>query len=93
MLTLKNVLPDGSEHIIEVHSSTLEKQDNLNYDPHIHSDVEGESEYNRRYLPVVTGLLDNGVTYMCTEGTVYVMNSSGKTVANYSLMMRPNNLV
>ena len=74
MLTLKKVAPDGFEHIAEVETAMLERQEN----EHPLKDL-------RRYSWVVTGELETGAVFMHTDGLIYVMNRDGKTIGSYNL--------
>lgn len=71
MMTLLNVLPNGHEDLIPVRRVSVYQP---TADPQTSEDVAA-----------VFGEIENGTVFPFKEGTVYVMNDSGATVATYHL--------
>lgn len=80
MLTIKVIRPDGSEYVKEASSVFLNT-------PKQSPTGRSSVSYYPPLLPDQSELSVNCVDVF--DGTVYVMNSNGKTVSNYSLGSMP----
>ncbi len=76
MLTIRQVLPNGTERVFEVVEAL--KMFEPNPTPCTNDDT---------HLTVIAGVDSSNVHHMLSEGSVYVMNSAGKTVAVYGLTL------
>lgn len=75
MLTIRHVSSNGQERVFEVDEVHVSEQDN----PAAQTSDESK-------IKVVDGV-EGMIHHMIDEGIVYVMNSHGKTVANYGLRL------
>ncbi len=76
MLTVRHVAPNGTERVFEVVEVLKMLEPNPN--PQTNDDVE---------RTVIAGVDSSNTHHMIVDGSVYVMNSSGKTVAVYGLTL------